>query len=498
MNYSPKILLVYPGYIVREQPLNILYIASVIKDLGLEVELFHLTSYRKRPLLLDKNRIIRHKFMERVKSFRPDIVAFSTMTVNFFITKAMCHWIKAHNREILTLVGGIHPTVDPNGTICSPNIDMICIGEGDEAIRDLLSKMMAGEEYIETKNFWFKQEYEILLDGIVRNDLRPLISNLDSLPFPDRECLDYKYMHAELYGANIITSRGCPYPCAYCQNKYLMDMCKDKGSFVRHRSLENIFNEIAFLIEGYNIKRLSFTDEVFTLNKQFLFGFCEEYRKQFKLPFLCQTRPDLVNREVLTALKEAGCDFINMAIESGNDHVRKNILNRKIDREKILESFRVCRELGIRTGSFNIIGIPGENLSDIWDTINLNKEVDADRIFCTIFMPFKGTELGAEIPKESIICNIEDAEIYYSTVTIVHPEISPRTLLSYQGFFDYFVRLDQKYYKLIHLFRYLYKLLPPTHNVNGIIKRIREFFIELVYDLKKYLPHPSGFFISKM
>jgi len=485
-----RVLLVYPGYIVREQPLNILYISSAIKAAGHRTLLFDLTPFRKRPLWGDPFRTIREKFSEALLSFKPAVVGFSVMSVNLKVALILSQLTKQLLPQAVTIFGGIHPTIAPESTIREPSVDIVCRGEGEETIVEFLSQFDRQEDYSQVRGLWVKTEREI-----IRNPIRPLIQDLDSIPFPDRDVLPSRCLQAELYGINLLLSRGCPYPCTYCQNEFLMGLYRGAGQFVRYRSLANIFAEIDSLVKKHKPQRLSFSDESFTLNKKFLKEFCTEYPRRYSLPFLCQTRPDLVDEETVRLLKKAGCDFMNMAIESGNPRIRNQVLKRKIPTEKIIEAFTLARKYGIRTASFNMIGLPQEDMSAIWDTVNLNKALQPDRIMCTVYMPFAGTKLGEECLEGGWLEHpIDDAEVYYTNVTIKHPVISGKKLFGYQGFFDYYVRLSPKLYWLIHFFRNIYQLLPKTsYNLPPLWRAIRELCIDFVYKMKRFLPNQKFF-----
>lgn len=487
-----KVLLVYPGYIVREQPLNILYISAAVKAAGHESRLFEITPYRGRPLWGDPYRVIKTKFSEILSEFQPDVIGFSVMSVNTRIAMILSRLAKHRLPGSLILFGGIHPTIAPEETIREDCIDILCIGEGDETISEFLAALDKDDDVTKIKGLWVKHNGQI-----IRNPVRPLIQGLDALPLPDREALSPASLQAELYGINLLSSRGCPYPCAYCQNKFLIDLYKDQGKFVRYRSVDNVLEEIAEVVKKFNPSRLSFSDESFTLNKKHLEEFCSKYPRKFQLPFLCQTRPDLIDREKLALLKEAGCDFINMAIESGNPKIRNDILKRHIPTEKIIEAYSLAREFGIRTASFNMIGLPEETLSTVWDTINLNKLLQPDRIMCTVYMPFKGTELGEKCLNSGWLESpIDDSEVYYTYISIQHPSISGRDLFGYQGFFDYYVRLSPSLYWLIHFFRRIYQLLPKTSSLPSFLRAARESIINFVYKMKRFLPS-TGFFMQK-
>ncbi|MBN1274203.1 MAG: B12-binding domain-containing radical SAM protein [Candidatus Aminicenantes bacterium] len=487
-----KVLLVYPGYIVREQPLNILYIAAAVKASGHQTRIFEITPYRKRPLWGDQYAVIKNEFLKAVRDFQPDLAGFSVMSVNTKISFMLATLLKEEFPRVPVVFGGIHPTVAPEETIREKSVDIICRGEGEETITELLETMEAGGDITGIQGLWVKKE-----DKIHKNPLRPLIQNINNLPFPDRALLRQSRLNAELYGVNVVTSRGCPFPCSYCQNKFLMDIYKGKGAFVRYRNLDNIFSELDEIIKTFHPSRFSFSDESFTLNKDHLRAFCKEYPKRYSIPFLCQTRPDLVDEESLRLLRNAGCDFMNMAIEAGNPRIRNQILKRNISTSKIIEAFRLARKFGIRTGSFNMIGLPDEDMDTMWDTINLNRILQPERIMCTIFMPFQGTELGERCLADNwLISPIDDSEVYYSYVSIKHPRFSGKTLFGYQGFFDYYVRLSPTWYPLIHALRYIYELLPvSTHHLPPLVRAGREYVIDLVYRAKGYLPG-KGFFMK--
>ncbi len=487
-----KVLLVYPGYIVREQPLNILYIGSAVKAAGHATALFEITPFRRRPLRGDPYRILKEKYQELYARFRPDVVGFSVMSVNYRIALELAQLSKKISPEVKIVFGGIHPTIAPEETISEGSIDAICRGEGEDSFTEFLTAIDRGGDETRVPGFWTKRQ-----GMIYRNPMRPLIEDLDKISFPDRDLIDPSRLGAELYGVNLLSSRGCPFPCSYCQNEYLMDLYRGYGRFVRYRTIENVFAEIDQVIQKYHPSRLSFSDESFTLNKKRLEEFCRRYAQRYSIPFLCQTRPDLVDDDTIRVLKEGGCDFINMAVEAGNPTIRNKVLQRNITDEQIVQAFELARRSGIRTGSFNMIGLPGEDMSTVWDTIRINKRLQPDRIMCTVYMPFLGTKLGEDCLKDGWLEHpIDDAEIYYTNITIHHPKIPGKTLFGYQGFFDYYVRLSPKLYPLIHLLRRVYQLLPKTSfGLLPLLRAAREGLINFVYNMKKFLPS-RGFFMK--
>jgi radical SAM superfamily enzyme YgiQ (UPF0313 family) len=172
-------------------------------------------------------------------------------------------------------------------------------------------------------------------------------------------------------------------------------------------------------------------------------------------------------------------------------------LQRNISTDQIVEAFTEAHRHGIRTGSFNMIGLPRETMATVRETITLNKRLQPDRIMCTVYMPFHGTALGEDcIAAGWLEHPIDDAEIYYTNITIKHPIIPGRTLFGYQGFFDYYVRLPRAIYPLIHALRGLYQLMPRTsYSLPPLIRAAREGIISFVYKMKRFLPS-RGFFMT--
>lgn len=461
-----------------------LYVSAALKEAGHTTKVFELTPYKKRPILGDPDRLIKSAFYDVFREFRPDLVGFSTMTINLNLTRHLAGMVK-EGADTPVIFGGVHPTLDPEGTIDMPEVDMVCVGEGEKAMVELADKMDAKEDLTGTKSIWVKNG-----SSIYRNPIMPLDDNVDGIPFPDRDVFPPEFYRAELTGANLMTGRGCPYPCTFCQNKAFLELYKGHGHFIRYRSFENIFQEIELLISRYGAERFYFSDETFTMNKKRVIEFCKEYREHFKNPFMCQTRVDCLDEETVAALKDAGCDHISLAIEAGNERLRVEVLKKRFKDKQIFKAFDLAKKYNLKTQSFNMIGLPEETMETIFDTIKINKTLQPDRILCTIYMPFKGTELGKRCIEEGLVLRpVENSSGYYTEVTIKNYYLRPRTLIGYQGFFDWYVRLPEKYYWAIDILRFIYQtILPTTQEVPGPIRYFREQIIEFVYGLKGYLP----------
>ena len=325
-----------------------------------------------------------------VKKFGPDLVAFSIRSGEFTFCLRISRKLKDYfGSDIKIIFGGVHPTIDPEGVVREDCVDLVCVGEGEQAIAELCQKMEKKERIDQIKNIWVKE------DGMVkRNDVRDLIENLNEVPFPDRDIFDMeRYISSRDGAIDMIVSRGCPYQCTYCINPILQNLYERKGKFVRRRSVNNVISEISDIYGKYKVKHISFQDDIFPSSLEWLREFSERFPKHSDLDFFCNVRAESVTPEMCKYLKQNGCSSINIGVESGSEWIRENILNRKISNERLVTAFKICRREGLATYSFNMIGIPYETVSHIKETIELNKRIQPTFLQVSIFQPYPGTRL---------------------------------------------------------------------------------------------------------
>ncbi len=323
-------------------------------------------------------------FLKKIESFQPDLICFSCLTNLYAFVKEKASVIKKRF-NIPVAVGGIHPTILPEQVIKNPDIDMICLGEGDEAIVELAEKMEKGSDYYNTENFWFRKN-----GSVIKNPIRPLIQDLDSLPFPDRE-LFYQYgcFAGTFY---LVSGRGCPFSCSYCCHHFLQGLYRGKGRYVRRRSVDNIIKEIALCAEKHEIKSVYSIDDTFTLDNEWIEEFSLRYREKINLPLYCHVRPGTVTQRMIDSLKRANCRSVFFGVDSGNEDMRFNIMNRKIKNSVILEQARFLRDNGIKITTSAIFGLPDETEKQMFDTMKLIMDIKSDLSYSFIFYPFPNTD----------------------------------------------------------------------------------------------------------
>lgn len=326
-------------------------------------------------------------WINKVINFKPDIILFSVLTGTQTWSLNISNELKKI-LDFLSVFGGAHPTFFHN-IIESEAVDIICIGEGEEAIVELANKIEKNKDFTKIKNLWVKKK-----NKLYKNSLRPLISNLDNLPFPDRSLYDNYPSITKIPVKRFLASRGCPYPCTYCFNHSFKKIYHNPKNYVRFRSPENIVEEIKQVKKKYLVKSIRFPDDILTIKKKWLLSFLDLYVQEINLPFTCLVRANELDEEVVKKLKKSGCTNVFFGIETGNDKLRNDLLKRNMSKDQIIASGKLLKKHKLKFGTFNMFGLPGETLNNSFETVELNIIIKPDYPISTIFQPYPGTELG--------------------------------------------------------------------------------------------------------
>ncbi len=406
-------------------------LSAVLKEAGHRTSLIHIT----QP-------INRMTFIKRMKDEHPDLIAFSSTSNMFSIVKALASWLAEASVKVPTICGGIHPTIAPEESIRVEGINIICRGEGEAPLVELCRKMENKEDISNIQNLWMKKN-----GNLIQNPLRPLLKDLDTLPFPDRSIFSYENLYHEREGrGSFIVSRGCPYNCTYCCNYLLRTIYGNEIKSVRFRSVDNVMGEIKEVLKHHPfIKTLVFDDDILFLNRKWSEEFAGTYRREIDLPFVCNARADVTDEATVTLIKKARCVHVKFGLESGNKEIRYKVLNRPMANDQIKKAFAICKQAGITTESFNMVGIPYETPNAILDTIKLNATIGVDKMQVSIYQPFQGTELG-ELCRERHFWESRDlAPDIFSSSVLKLDTISSSQVLMFRDYFKVLVR----YYQLV-------------------------------------------------
>jgi radical SAM superfamily enzyme YgiQ (UPF0313 family) len=316
---------------------------------------------------------------------KPDLIGFHCTTPQLrFIKRLVEHTPKG----VFTIAGGPHLTCFPPSIESVPRLDAICIGEGEYPMLELATALQEGRDPSGIRNLWVRSG-----GAIIRNPTRPLIENLDELPYEDRHLFDMQRA-IDTYGLSQIrvrSSRGCPYQCTYCANKRISEA--QPGRYVRFRSAAHLMGELNELKREFRFEEIFFDDDIFMTKKDIRREFCERYPREIGKPFLFNGRVENCDEEMLRELRQAGARRLDMGLESGNEDLRRRLLKRNMSNEDILRVARLAQSVGLQVKTFNMTGLPGETEALHMDTVRLNQAIRPDVATLYMFEPYPGTEL---------------------------------------------------------------------------------------------------------
>jgi radical SAM superfamily enzyme YgiQ (UPF0313 family) len=384
-----------------------------------------------------------------------DIVAFGGTI--FEIEEAIDISQRLRNEGITTLYGGPNATV--NWELYTPYFDIIARGEGEGIFDEIIENF---NDLSKVRGLVYEEKGKTKI-----NDPRPFIENLDTLRFPAREQvnLDIYVRHEETYTKKrpvdtIVSSRGCPYNCYFCSSKWIW------GRKYRYRSPDNVINEMLYMQEKFKTEVFYFREDGFTVHKKRLLEFCEKVKKLDML-WLCESRTDVLDREILRKMREANCIGIWFGIESCSQKTL-TLINKQLDLERSKKIIVACKELGIKTGGGFMIGFPHETKEDMLWTGKKSKQLGLDHVFYNRVWAIPKSEMYSQIKEEKL------DEYEYANIVIPKTRYVSADLVT------------DMYYKIAHppLIRLLLKLL-SKFPMDVRKKVINTLFTKKIYSILK-------------
>jgi len=384
-----NILLIQPNsaeevnkeYLSFQYPINLGYIASVLRQEGHEVRMvdFNTTDRAKLPYF-----ILKHK---------PALVGLTAMTSSIYNAGSIISEVKEINSKIITVLGGVHASALPLQTMEEiGDLDYLVFGEGERTVVELVRHLINKKDLRAVKGIVFRKNGKI-----IQNKPRELIENLDEIPFPARDLIPLKlyarqhvtrgFSRKEIKVIEIITTRGCPNKCIFCAGHI------NYGYRVRFRSYDNIVKEIKECIEKYGATHFSIEDDTFSLNRDLVRKLCDFFKKN-NLTWNCNTRVNTVDDDLLRTMAKSGCKKIAFGVESGNPVILKKI-KKGITVSQVIKAVRAVKKAGIRYVECDfIIGSHiDETVDDVSDSIKLIYKLMPDFLAISIMCPYPGTEI---------------------------------------------------------------------------------------------------------
>ncbi|MDD5005994.1 MAG: radical SAM protein [Candidatus Omnitrophica bacterium] len=468
-----KILFVWPN---KDQfgrkPISIALLSAILKSKGYDVDLFDTTffdfgfednsSFRTKIRIfkeadfsafdVKKKKInLEETLIKKLNEFKPDICAVSALSDEISIGFEISKIVKKWNAQTIVVWGNKAATMAPEKVFACKYIDFLCIGEGIEFLPDFVECIAKGDDPRRIENISFRDN-----GRIVRMPVRPYYQKLDSLPFLDWTIFDKRQFINPYDGrmyrfGDYMIYWGCPYYCTYCINaSYRKIYGKNAGPFLRCYSVDRVIKELKYLVNKWQINFFRFHDEDFCLKSiKYLDDLTRKYSEEINIPFSIMANAHNINLEKIRLLKKMNCVSVTLGIETGNTIMRKKILKRLDSKKEIIESTKMLNDAGIRTSSFNMLGIPFESRKTVMETIELNRKAQVRYPNVGFFSPLEETELR-EIAIKNGFLNKNRGVVFKDGIPNLDlPDISKKELIALIERFVLYIKMPKVFYKYI-------------------------------------------------
>ncbi len=408
---------------------GICYLSSHLKRNGQEVFLIFEPKQFSRAYL--RNKFLSKVFsreksnLKKLKNLNPDLIGFSCTTAHYQWARDFARKVKKALPKTPIIFGGVHPTLVPELVMKEGAIDFVCQGEGEEPLLELLRNLERGCKGdindFEIKNIWYKK------NGRVKsNPLRPLLHDLDELPYLDKDLFkDHLPGHYREY-TYFFTSRGCPYNCTYCGNEQMRKIFTGLGRYVRRMSPQRAIDELIYLKKKYGTKYVLFEDDVFAMDEKWLSKFIPLYKKKVGLPFTCFGHVKLLTPKIVRLLKSGGCDLLWFGLQSADEKIRHEVFQRYETNEDIIKATDICHKEKIQFMVDQILNIPHDTQKAMKEALVLYSRIRPSMINCYGLLYFPKAKINeialraGFIKKEDIQKINEGKSVVYQTGDFSH------------------------------------------------------------------------------
>jgi len=383
-------------------PLGLAYVAAALEKSGFKVEVFD--NYLLNKPIDDVKRMI--------SGLNPEIVGITCSSASYSRCVEAAKAVKETLPSCKVVVGGWHPSYMPDSMLQHPEIDYVVMGEGERAMVELAAHITKGEDEQAVAGI---AGLAYRHDGKVVKNPQRFIADLDQLPFPARHLLamdlyerEIPYLRTKPVDTmNIV--RGCPFNCAFCETRRLW------GQGCRAFGPGRVVDEISNMVEKYGTKGVYFLGDNFTINRERTVELCRLIKKaKLDVEWVCDTRADMVSRDLLRTMRDAGLRTMWFGVESGSARILQKI-NKGITSEQTVRAFRLCREANVEVACSFILGIPGETVSDMEATFSLAKKLDPDWCQFNIYVACPGSGLYDEVIQKGLYDRVDGFLAYVKT-----------------------------------------------------------------------------------
>jgi len=503
-----KVLFIYPNtYGMNMLPPAIALFSAILKKDGHQTRIFDTTYYatdhgidsdgskeeglnvvpyqkemQKKGLRM-KDTSWKEDLKKLVNEYKPDIFIMSSTEDMWELGIRILEEVREFKTKfnIPVLVGGVFPTFAPEICIKYDLIDLICVGEGEEALSEVCKKVKNKESFSNVTNLWVKKK-----DGTIEKNSITKPVDINKNPIIDTSLFEearlYRPMAGKVYKMYPIeTIRGCPYTCRFCNSPDQMKLYKGLGhNFYRKKKIDLVYRELKYFKEVHKVEYNYFWADTFlAMNKKEFDSFCEMYQ-EIKLPFWMQTRPETINDYNIDKLSKVGLHRISFGVEHGNEEFRAKILDRKWKNKDIIEKLKIPHKYGVAFSVNNITGFPTETKKLAFDTIELNRHIEADNANIYSFVPFHGTPLRKMCEELGLIKPETITKCLTNKPILNMPQYLPEEIEAVKKCFSLYVKFPKSKWKDIE------RAEKNDTEGNKIYEELKQEYLE------KYMPRPDA------
>jgi len=503
-----KVLFIYPNtYGMNMLPPAIALFSAILKKDGHQTKIFDTTYYatdqgidsdgskeeklnvvpyqkemEKKGLRM-KDTSWKEDLKKLVNEYKPDIFIMSSTEDMWELGIKILGEVKdfKFKYNVPVLAGGVFPTFAPEICIKYDLIDMICVGEGEEALSEVCMRVQNKKDFSNVTNLWVKNK-----DGNIQKNSITKPVDINKNPIIDTSLFEearlYRPMAGKVYKMYPIeTIRGCPYTCKFCNSPDQMKLYKGLGhSFFRKKKMDLVYKELKYFKDVHKVEYNYFWADTFlAMNKKEFDAFIEMY-KEIKLPFWMQTRPETINDYNISKLAKVGLHRISFGVEHGNEEFRAKILDRRWKNNDIIEKLKIPHKYGVAFSVNNITGFPTETKKLAFDTIELNRNIDADNANIYSFVPFHGTPLRRMCEELGLIKPETITKCLTNKPILNMPQYPPEEIEEVKKCFPLYIKFPKSRWKHIE------RAEKNDKEGDKIYKELKKEYLE------KYMPKPDA------
>jgi radical SAM superfamily enzyme YgiQ (UPF0313 family) len=404
-------------------PLGIAYLGAVAEKAG----------YKVTVIDCQADHLSYDGFRERIAKTPSDFIGVTATTLLYKSAMKLITIAKEVKPDAVTVLGGSHGSFwDENALNEYPALDIVVRQEGEVTFIELLQKLESQSSLKDVLGITYRDG-----DKIIRNAERPFIEDLDSLPFPAHHLLPLENLkHNGQILFPLVSSRGCVFWCDFCSTVRMF------GRGYRMRSAKNVVDEMQFVHDKYGVNQVTFYDDAFSVDRDRVLQICKElHDRKLDMKWDCGTRVDMVDRELMTTMKKAGCIAVWLGVESGSELILGK-MNKSIKLDQTRRAYKIANEVGLMRIANVVLGFPGETEQTAKETINFVKELNPDDVGFYVATPYPGTPMYEQVIKNGWL-RVTDFDKYDTSIpTFETPWLSMDQLvkLRYKAYQDFYLR----------------------------------------------------------